>query len=140
MYAGGVNFTSLLFMNVNRIYILLVWFDQKGRNFFEFIYALVLMIWQKGGEKFGVLYMHVYAWVLMFMHDFLVLYKKGENDFGCWYTCLCIYVLFMQKGKKNLVNLCMFISLFMHIYLFILMHFIEYIIVYCYTWVNHHQN
>ena len=93
MYVGGVNFTSLLFMTVYRIYIFIVWF----------VFASLLMIWQKGGERF---------W---------------EFIYACLFSYLCIYVLFMQKGEKNLVGLCMFISLFMHIWLFCFMHFIEYI-------------
>ena len=93
MYSGGVNFTSLLFMNVYHIYILLVWFDQKGKkNFIECIYAPLLMIWQKGGEKFGVLYMHVYAWFPCFI-------QKGRKTFWEFYRCMfmsfkCKFIFF----------------------------------------------
>ena len=116
MYAGGVNFTSLLFMNVYRIYILLVWFDKRGEKFFfEFIYAPLLMIWQKGGEKFRVLYMHVYfisffytkrrrrilrIYICMFIsigiraHMFC-LYKKGRSIYVYFliyaYICCLVY-------------------------------------------------
>jgi len=87
MYAGGVNFTSLLFMNVYRIYILIVWF----------VFATLLMIWQKGGEVFG---------------EFI-------------YACL-FYFLVYAKRKKNLMNLCMFISFYAYMFMFNLCAFIEY--------------
>ena len=47
-----------------------------------------------------------------------------------------IEFMFLQKGEKHLLRLCMFISLFMHIWLFSFMHLVEYLIVYRYAWVK----
>ena len=117
MYAGGANFMSLLFMNVYRIYILLVWFDfapllmidKKRENDFEFIYAyldiefmhvLYFMFIQKGGEGF---------WKFI---------QKKERrfsgrrilDFRMFLSpCLCIYI-------------CLVLCTSLNIYLFIVMH------------------
>ena len=105
MYAGGVNFMSLLFMNVYRIYILLVWFDKKGEFFFEFIYAPLLMIWLKGGENFGDLYLHVYAWFPYFI-------QKGRKEFWEFYICIyiCMFMCFIYACLCHLYA-CLFFQL-----------------------------
>ena len=108
MYARGANFTSLFFMNVYRISLLFDlfsplywWFDKKGERYLIYI---CMFIDKKGGEIFDDLYMHVYF-------IFLFYNKKGEKDFLC-YT---------KKRRRflgrRIFNLCMFISLFMHIYI-----------------------
>ena len=68
---------------------------KRGKKFILFICAPLLMIWQKGGEKFGVLYMHV---CVIYMHIYFsisisaymfCLCKKGRSILHLW-----IYVLF----------------------------------------------
>ena len=81
MYVGGVNFTSLLFMNIYRIYIFIACFS----------FAPLLMNWQKGGEEFGEFYMHVY-FISLFM-------QKGEEELLCMFISLFLHicvVLFMH--------------------------------------------
>ena len=102
MYAGGVNFTSLFFMNVYRIYIFLL-FD---------LFSPPLLMNDKKREKYLMIYI-----------------------------CFISFSCFITKRRRRFLGrrifaLCMFISLFMHIYLFSLMHFIEYLIVYWYAWVK----
>ena len=130
MYARGVNFMSLLFMNVYRIYILLVWFDQKEKNWFWVCLCPFVDDWQKWGEKFEsfiyaylcmiflfytkrkksilrVLYMHIYV---IYMHVY----------FFNWYQS--IYVLF-SIGIRAYMLIC--VICFMHHWislLFITMH------------------
>ena len=67
------------------------------------------------------------------MHDFLVLYKKGEKKFETFiYACLCylyaclffnwyqsIYVLFMQKGEKYLCKRGVVFGEFIYVYFLI---------------------
>ena len=60
MYAWGVNLTSILFMNVYRIYIVIGCFPSP----------LCWWIWQKGGKEFREL---IYACLLLFMHIWLCL-------------------------------------------------------------------
>ena len=56
---------------------------KREKFFFEFSYAPLLMIWQKGERNLEF-------YICMFMHDFLVLYKKGEKTFESFiYACLC---------------------------------------------------
>ena len=109
----GINFTSLLFMNVYRIYILLAWYDKKGEIFFWVYLCPFVDDLTKRGEKFGVLYMHVYV---IYMHV----------CFFNWYQS--IIVLFMQNGEKY--------SSFMHICVIWFMHSLNIIIVYYYAWVK----
>ena len=106
MYVGGINFTSLLFMNVYRIYILLVWFDQKEENYFWVYLCPFVDDWQKGGEKFGVLFMHVYAWFSCFI-------QKRRKEF--WEFYICIFMSFIWC----LSFICMFIffNLYQNIYI-----------------------
>ena len=123
MYAGGVNFTSLFFMNVYRIYISLLfdlfsplcwWFDKKGeRNFGVYIcmyassFSFPCFI-QKWGEGF---WSFIYACFLVYAYMFC-LYKKRRSIWRVYLYFiphLCIYVLF---------SLC--ISL--NFYLFIVVH------------------
>ena len=54
MYTGGANFTSLLFMNVYRIYIFIICLSSPP----------LLMNWQKGGEEF---WEFMYACVLLYL-------------------------------------------------------------------------
>ena len=101
MYAGGVNFTSLLFMNVYNIYTFIVWFMQKGRKIlfmpFYCLYPFVEELTKRGrdiledilefyicmfvyGRYFGVLYMHV-----------------------CLYACLFKFVIFYHWYQEHLL-------------------------------------
>ena len=75
MYAEGVNFMSLLFMNVYSIYTFIVCFMHKGRKilFMPFIvlclYPFIDELTKRGERYFGVLYMRVclYAWLFKFV-------------------------------------------------------------------------
>ena len=110
-------------MNVYRIYIVIVdlfnftpllMIDKKGETDFEFILSLYIHIW-------------VFTYI-EFMH--LLFYKMGK-----WFWKL------KQKGeegfwKKELLIYVFSLTLLMHIYLFSFMYFIEYLIVYYYTWVK----
>ena len=115
MYAWGVNFMFPFFMNVYHIYILIVWF----------IFAPLLMIWQKGGEVFD-LYMHVYwqkegeIFEDLYIHVYCFINKKEENIF--W--------------EKNSWFMHVSLTLFMHIYLFSFMHFIaiSFCLLLCMSW------
>ena len=93
MYAGGVNLTSLLFMNVYRIYIFIACIS----------FSPLLINWQKGGEVFG---------------DFI-------------YACLFYFLVYAKRGKRiwNFVSLCIYVCISF-------IHFIEYLLVYCYAWVK----
>ena len=97
-------------MNVYRIYTFFVWF----------IFALLLMNWQKGGERF---------WELIY---------------ACLSYYLRIHVLFMQKEEKYLykkgrsiwrVYLCLFPHLCIYM-LLVLCTLMNILIVYCYAWVK----
>ena len=77
IYEGGVNFTSLLFMNVYRIYILIVWFvfsplcwwiDKKGKKYLESLFMFIsssfihiCVVWFMHFIEY--LYVYCYAWV-----------------------------------------------------------------------------
>ena len=134
MYAVGANFTSLLFVNVYRIYILLVWFDEKGENYFwvylcsfvddltirgreiwSFIYACLCIIFlfhtKREKRNLRVLYMHVYV---IYMHIYF---------FFNWYQS--IYVLF-SIGIKAYMLICVICF----------MHTLNIFIVHCYAWVK----
>ena len=76
MYAGGVNVTSLLFMNVHRIYIFIACFSfapllknwQKGEKYLESLYACLsyFLIYVKRGKDFDE-FMHVYFHMYAYM-------------------------------------------------------------------------
>ena len=82
MYAGGVNFTSLLFMNVYRIYIFIACFSfapllmnwQKGGEVFEeFIYACLFhfLVYAKRGRRIAMhVYFLIYAYMFCFVYTF----------------------------------------------------------------------
>jgi len=80
MYAGGVNFTSFLFMNIFRIsiYIFIVCFIWKGGEHFFNAPLLIFVVWQKGGEFF-----FVYAPLLIFFE------KNGGVDCFWLFAYLC---------------------------------------------------
>ena len=100
MYAGGVNLTSLLFMNIYRIYIFTVWFvftpllmiDIKGEKNSENDFEFICMFRNSEND----LYMHVYLQLISYMHVYFYnwymhicfcLCKRGESFFT--YACLC---------------------------------------------------
>ena len=64
------------------------------------------------------MYMHIHPYSFVFLRPFVdELTKKGRR---IRWVYICMFILFprlCKKGKKNLVSLCMFISLFMHIYI-----------------------
>ena len=75
MYAGGVNFTSLLFMNVYHIYLYCLFFlrlfvdelTKRRRSIWRvYICIFISLFMQKGGEEFGN-FMHVYILVYAYM-------------------------------------------------------------------------
>ena len=98
MYAGGVNFTSLHFMNAYCIYILLGSFDKKGEKFLFSLFMPLCWWFSKKGERnleiyicmlnFETLYMHVSFSIGIRAYKFC-LCKKGRSILH-----LCIYVLF----------------------------------------------
>ena len=72
MYAGGVNFTSLLFMNIYRIYL----------YYLFFLRPFVDELTKRGRSILRVC-------ICMFIS----LCKKGEKTWYAWlFPCLCIYV------------------------------------------------
>ena len=140
MYAGGINFTSLLFMNVYRIYILLIWFDKKGEKFFFRVYLCPFVddLIKKGERNFGVLYMHVYACLF---HS--LFYTKREKNFksfiyACLFSCLFSCLMHMwfclcKKGRsiyakrREVFREFIYVYFIVYVYMFVLMHFIEYL-------------
>ena len=130
MYAGGVNFTSLLFMNVYRIYLIILICQKEGKDFLKFCFCPFVDDWQKKGEWFWV-YMHCLESLYAYLE------KGGEWlwDFYAWlltidiiYACLflqlvsSIYVFVYAKGEKHssLMHVCIEHSL--HIFMFSAMH------------------
>ena len=92
MYAGGANFTSLLFMNVISHICL----------YFLFFLRPIVDELTKGGEVFGEF---IYAYLLFI--SFPCLSKKGKRIwwvYACLFSYLCIYVLF---------DLCILLNIFM---------------------------
>ena len=114
MYAGGVNFTFLLFMNVYHIYLFILSCQKEGKDFLKFCFCPFVDDWQKGENDFDICmflfytrrgrrnlenllmlvylqlvsYMHVYFSIGIRAHMFS-LCKKGRSILH-----LCIYVLF----------------------------------------------
>ena len=90
MYAGGVNFTSLLFMNVYSIYtfIVLIYVKRKKNIFFEFA-PLCWWIDKKRKRYFGVWYMHVCLCLFLYAYVFkclnLLSFTIGIKSIFCWY-------------------------------------------------------
>ena len=87
MYVGGVNFTSLLFMNVYSIYTFIVWCLQKGRKIKFMSLLFVPLCWwidKKGERYFGVWYMHVCLCMFVYMHVCYIYH---------WYKKLLLLVL-----------------------------------------------
>ena len=61
---------------------------KRGRIFL--FCAPLLMIWQKRGEKFGVLYMHVY--VISYMHVYVIyMHVYFSISISAYIFCLCIH-------------------------------------------------
>ena len=108
---------------------------KRGRNFF---YAPLLMIWQKGGKKFGDLCMHVYACLLLFAFT-IDIRAIGIRACLFHFLVICMFIfsfdirvfifVVYKKGKKYLV----LFDLFMHIYV---VHSLHIFIIYCYAWVK----
>ena len=96
MYVGGVNFTSLLFMNVYRIYIFIAWF----------VFAPLLMNWQKRGEGF---WEFIYACLFSCLWIYVLFNAKRGKEFDEFYACLYIYV-------------CLVLCTSLNIFMFIVMH------------------
>ena len=121
--AGGVNFMSLLLMNVYCIY-LLAWFDKKGENFFwVYLCPFVNDLTKRGRE--------IWRFIYVYLFHFLVLYKKGEKDFEsfvyAYMFCLC------KKGRRIwwvdaclspylCIHFCLVLYTLLNILLFIVMH------------------
>ena len=123
----GVNFTSLLFMNVYRIYILLVWFDKKGEIFLSLFMPFCWWFDKKEERN-----LEFYICMIISFPYFI---QNGKEEFWEFiYACLffnwyqSIYVLFMQKGEKY--------SSFMHICVTWFILSLNILIVYCYAWVK----
>jgi len=138
MHAGGANFTSLLFMNVYRIYIFIDLFflrpfvdelTKRGRSIWR-VYICMFVF----GEFINACFNQPLPRSALFPH----LCKKGEKRIWRVYICMFVFGEFInamqvyflvcaKKGKKNLVSLSMFISLFMHICL---------CLVYAFHWIS----
>ena len=154
MYAGRVNFTSLLFMYVYRIYLSLLFvLYKKGENIFMSL-CLLILLFDKKEEKIVFVY-------LCPVVDF-ILTKWGSRLFLSLCLPLCWWI--DKKGERNLeiyicmFSLCMFTFVYfyhwyidftidiraidiMYVYLCMFMHiYIEHslhiFIVYCYAWVK----
>ena len=131
MYTGGVNFTSLLFMNVYRIYITLL-FDltKRRRRFFLRVYLCPFVDeLTKRGEVF---WSFIYACCI----SFSCFIQKGGKDFWDFtYACLFfsinirVYMFCLCKKGRNIPHLGIYA-------LFCLWVFIAYLYVYCYAWVK----
>ena len=123
MYAGKLTYRLPLHECISHIYPC-CWF----------VFHPFVDDWQKRGEWFWV---YICAYLeIEFMHILslciLCLYKKKGRR---------ILKVYTKRGRrfleKRLFGLCMFsFTLFIHIYLFSFMHFIEYLLVYCYAWVK----
>ena len=149
MYAGGVNFTSLLFMIVYSIYNFIVWFMQKGGEIlfmpfivcFEFLLMPICCWIDKREEKyFEILYACLKRgrsiwWVYICMYaclfHFLVLYRKREKylEWDFIYACLFFsidiraYMFCLCKKGRSILQLCMYVyEHSLHIFMFIAMH------------------
>ena len=101
---------------------------KKREKFFELIYAPLLMNWQKGGEKFRVLYMYMMIW------------QKGREKFGVLY--MHIYVIYMHVYffpigiRAYMFLFSISIKAYMLICVICFMHTLNILIVYCYAWVK----
>ena len=110
MYAGGVNFTSLLFMNVYHIYILLFWFDKKREreNFFLSLFMPLCWWFYKKGERYSLFYFIflLYIWIdkigekrilsLLHMHVFFPVDIRA-------------YMFYLCKKGRSILYLCIFV-------------------------------
>ena len=137
MYAGGVNFTSILFMNVYLIYFL---FDltKRGRNFFLSLFMPLCWWFDKKGERIlefyicmfkyleiGDLYMHGYflftfpigikSMFLLFPCFIYELTKRGEKSFETLYVHVYVflnyiraYMFCLYKKRRSILHLCIF--------------------------------
>ena len=110
MYAGWVNFTSLLFMNVYRIYILIVWF----------IFRLFIDELTKRGRS--IWWVNICMFIL-----FPRLYKKGEKNLVslCMFIFIigiCIYVFIYAEGEKHSLLMHVYVEHSLNIFIFIAMH------------------
>ena len=85
MYAGWVNFTSILFMNVYSIYTLLFWFMQKERKILFMSLTFVPLYWwidKKGREIWSficmfVLFVTFYHWYQDWYQEHLFLISRA---------------------------------------------------------------
>ena len=102
MYAGRANFTPLLFMNVYRIYIFIVWLSSP----------LCWWIGKKGKKYFESLYICMFIFLFNAYMFMLVVYAKRGEEFWslCMFSpCLCIHV-------------CLVLCTSLNIFMFIVMH------------------
>ena len=95
MYAWRINFTSLLFMNVYRIYILLVWFDKKGEKFFWVYLCPFVDDLTKRWREIWSLYMHVY-FIYMHVYFIFLFYTKRGRRILRIYICMFIFQLISE--------------------------------------------
>ena len=108
MYAGGVNLTSLLFMNTYHIYIFIVWF----------VFTPLLMIDKKRERNSE----NVFEFICMFRHS--------EIDFE--FLCMFIFTIDIEH---ICFCLCKKREVFFT-YACLCWAFITYLYVYCYAWVK----
>ena len=122
MYAGGVNFTSLIFINVYRIYILLVWFDEKGENYFWVYLCPFVDDLTKRGR--GIL--EFYICMIISFHCFI---QKGEEEFWAY-----IYACYFSIGiRAHIFCLC---KKGRSIYVYFLIFAYMCYLVYAYHWIS----
>ena len=108
MYAEGVNFTSLLFMNVYRIYIFnIVWFvsplcwwiDKKGEKYLMSLYMHVYFIslfYTKRRRR--ILRVYICMFIFLFNAYMFCLCTKRRSIWRVYlylFPHLCIYMLFV---------------------------------------------
>ena len=135
MYAGGVNFTSLLFMNVYRIYILYVIHMCRGRFTSSLIHCILCFMWLGSSHLFSykcmytegvnftsLLFMNVYHIYISLLFDLffaplLMNWQKREEEFGEFiYACLFYFLVYAKRGERIWwVYACLFPSLCIYV-------------------------
>ena len=123
MYAGRVNFTSLLFMNVYSIYTLFFWFMQKERKILFKSLVFVPLCWwidKKGERNLEFLYA-----CLFYLLPFTIGIKIGIKCIFCLLVSRASIVVSFDWYKKNVY----FISTKYHVYAYLCWAFTIYL--YC---------